>query len=76
MNKVLNKGLFENDAKHLYLQDSIYESVRIRPTVECRKQILRLILSLLGEDKVRSEVIERIKKFDKLMIKICQKDFN
>ena len=64
LNKVLNTGLFENDAKHLYLQDSIYESVRIRPTVECRKQILRLILSLLGEDKVRYEVIERIKKFD------------
>ena len=55
-----DRQMFMNDTRHLYLQDSVYDGVRIKPTVECRKQILRLILGLLGNEAVCDNVVSVI----------------
>lgn len=56
--------LFINDDKHSYLQDSIYDGIRIRPTVACRHQVCRLTLALLGKQSVRKKVMKTVKDLD------------
>jgi hypothetical protein len=62
----MRTGLFENDARHLYLQEAVYDGFRIKPTVESRKQILRLITALLGNDEIRADVVKVISERDSL----------
>lgn len=56
--------LFDNDDKHLYLQDSVYDVVRIKPTVACRHQICRLTLALLGKQSVLRKIVTIVKSLD------------
>ncbi|WP_417664241.1 hypothetical protein [Pseudidiomarina donghaiensis] len=60
----LDLGVFENDLRHQYLQETIYDGIRIRPSKESRKQISRLILAPLGNDKFSKSIAEDAAKLD------------
>ena len=64
LDESLNNKLFVNDDKHLYLQDSVYDNFRIKPTLACRLQICRLTLALLGKANIRNKVIAKIQEYD------------
>ncbi|MEO3735735.1 hypothetical protein [Shewanella baltica] len=48
LEKSVSSSLFINSLQNLYLQDCIYDGLKILPTKESRNQIARLILSKLG----------------------------
>ncbi len=64
LDESIKSKLFANDANHLYLQDSVYDNVKIKPTVACRHQICRLTLALLGKQSVRKKVIAIVEGLD------------
>jgi len=57
-------NLFENDTSHLYLQESIFDGIRIKPTKDSRLQISKLILSCLGQDDVVNALLIAMKQLD------------
>ena len=64
LEKSVASNLFVNSLSNLYLQDSIYDGIKIKPSVESRKQIARLITATLGDNTFANSLAVRIKDFD------------
>lgn len=60
----IEKNLFENTINNLYIQDSIYDGIKIKPSKESRNQISRLIISSLGNASVVNKIIVKLQKLD------------
>ena len=66
LDKAIESNLFKNDVSHLYLQNSVYDGVRIKPTLGSRRQISRLILALLGKNKYCNQIVKIIQNKDEI----------
>jgi len=54
------KCLFDVHISNTYLQNSVYDNLKINANKESRNQIKRLILAFLGNKKVRDKIINNI----------------
>ena len=68
LDKAIESKLFKNDVSHLYLQNSVFDGVRIKPTLGSRHQISRLILALLGNKKYSNQFVKIIQNQDEISV--------
>ena len=51
LDKAIESKLFKNDVSHLYLQNSVFDGVRIKPTLGSRRQISRFDTGIARQQK-------------------------
>jgi hypothetical protein len=56
-----DKEVFSNTDEHLFLQNTIFNGIKIDPSVESSKQISRLILAQLGSENIINLIIPKLK---------------
>lgn len=64
LQRSLETGLFINDLGHIYLQDAVFNGIKIKATKEARLQISRLILAMLGGDDFDDELVQYALELD------------